>query len=180
MKDSYLFWRVSILHNEIFFHTSMWDSCWAKWYWNFVSPGASSFHHCSKLIYHRPEVCDIADQAAHYHILGLHLWSDTWLVTKLASLFYVNISYLFWKWSQFVSKKLHQLPSLYCPYWDFIWMFVSETCQKIWYNAFILWEVVSHRTIFWEKWEICIEIKILVFEQGLSTLCSIGRVQHHK
>lgn len=133
------------------------------------------FHHCSKLICHRLEVCNIPDQAEHYHI-----WFDTWLVTEFGSSFYVKISYLFWKLGQFVRKKLHQLPSLCCPYWDFFWMFVSETCQKIWYNAFILWEVVSHRAVFGRNEKYALRLKYLIFEQGFSTLCSIRRVQHHK
>lgn len=61
-----------------------------------------------------------------------HLWCGTWLVMELGSSFYVKISHLFWKLGQFVRRKLYQLPSLCCPYWDFFWMFVSETCQKIW------------------------------------------------
>jgi hypothetical protein len=42
-----------------------------KWH---AGAGLSSFGHCTT----PHEVCDCPHQAAHYHIVGVHLWHGTW------------------------------------------------------------------------------------------------------
>lgn len=60
-------------------------SAWSLWFnagqlhLRFVVPEVA----CFMPIYQRPHaVCDDSDQAAHYHMLGLHLWAGTCMVTE--------------------------------------------------------------------------------------------------